>query len=90
MMVINGQFPAPLIEANEGDTIIVNVQNTMATGTGFRELFNNSYIFCTTYSYCFSIQTGVSIDFNLASHRSNADVTFSVYRWHVTKRNQLV
>lgn len=37
MMVINGQFPAPLIEVNEGDTVVVNVQNNMATGTGFRK-----------------------------------------------------
>jgi FtsP/CotA-like multicopper oxidase with cupredoxin domain len=36
-MVINGQFPGPLIEANEGDTIVVNVQNDMSTGTGIRK-----------------------------------------------------
>ena len=35
-MVINGQFPGPLIEANEGDTIVVNVKNDMSTGTGIR------------------------------------------------------
>ncbi|KAF9516469.1 multicopper oxidase [Hydnum rufescens UP504] len=34
MMVVNGQFPGPLIEANQGDTIIVNVQNDMTTGAG--------------------------------------------------------
>ncbi|KAF9516441.1 multicopper oxidase [Hydnum rufescens UP504] len=34
MMVINGQFPGPLIEANQGDTIIVNVRNGMTTGAG--------------------------------------------------------
>ncbi|KAG9079696.1 laccase, multicopper oxidase, benzenediol:oxygen oxidorectuctase [Ceratobasidium sp. 370] len=28
-----GQYPGPLIEANEGDTIIVNVQNDMSLGT---------------------------------------------------------
>ena len=38
MIVINGQFPGPLIEANEGDTIIVNVQNDLTTGTGIRKL----------------------------------------------------
>ena len=37
MLVINGQFPGPLIEANEGDTIVVNVHNTMSTGTGIRK-----------------------------------------------------
>ena len=36
MMVVNGQFPGPLIEANEGDTIIVNVQNHLTTGAGIR------------------------------------------------------
>jgi FtsP/CotA-like multicopper oxidase with cupredoxin domain len=36
-MVINGQFPGPLIEANEGDTIVVNVHNEMSNGTGIRK-----------------------------------------------------
>lgn len=27
MLVVNNQFPGPLIEANQGDTIIVNVIN---------------------------------------------------------------
>ena len=35
-MVINGEFPGPTIEANEGDTIVVNVQNDLSTGTGIR------------------------------------------------------
>ncbi|QRV84926.1 Multicopper oxidase [Ceratobasidium sp. AG-Ba] len=33
MLVVNGQYPGPLIEANEGDTIVVNVQNDMSVGT---------------------------------------------------------
>lgn len=33
MLVINGQFPGPLIEVNEGDTIRVNVQNSMSNAT---------------------------------------------------------
>ena len=37
MLVINGQFPGPTIEANEGDTIVINVQNDMSNGTGIRE-----------------------------------------------------
>jgi len=37
MTVINGQFPGPPIEVNEGDTIIVNVHNTLSNGTGIRE-----------------------------------------------------
>ena len=36
MLVVNGQFPGPLIEANEGDTIIVNVWNDLTTGAGIR------------------------------------------------------
>jgi hypothetical protein len=46
MMVINGQFPGPLIEANEGDTIIVNVKNDMFNGTGIRKY---SWRFIVTY-----------------------------------------
>ncbi|KAF7539416.1 hypothetical protein G7054_g2196 [Neopestalotiopsis clavispora] len=43
MMTINGQFPGPLIEANEGDTIIVNVNNraTNATAIHWHGLFQN-------------------------------------------------
>jgi len=37
MLVINGQFPGPTIEANEGDTIVINVQNDMSNGTGIRK-----------------------------------------------------
>ncbi|KAG8775201.1 laccase, multicopper oxidase, benzenediol:oxygen oxidorectuctase [Ceratobasidium sp. 428] len=33
MLVVNGQYPGPMIEANEGDTIVVNVQNDMSLGT---------------------------------------------------------
>ncbi|CAE7189797.1 unnamed protein product [Rhizoctonia solani] len=44
MLVINGQYPGPTIEANEGDTIIVNVQNDMSVGTTvhWHGLFQNS------------------------------------------------
>lgn len=45
MMVINGQFPGPLIEANEGDTIIINVQNDLSTGQGLRKCFADSLQF---------------------------------------------
>lgn len=37
MLVINGQYPGPLIEANEGDIIVVNVQNDLPTGNGLRK-----------------------------------------------------
>lgn len=33
MMLINGQFPGPLIECNEGDTIVVNVDNQAVNAT---------------------------------------------------------
>lgn len=35
MMLINGQFPGPLIECNEGDTIVVNVDNQAVNATSF-------------------------------------------------------
>ncbi|KAF9510184.1 multicopper oxidase [Hydnum rufescens UP504] len=34
MIVVNNQYPGPLIEANQGDTIIINVKNDLDTGTG--------------------------------------------------------
>ncbi|KAF9508509.1 multicopper oxidase [Hydnum rufescens UP504] len=34
MIVVNNQYPGPLIEANEGDTIIVHVKNDLDSGTG--------------------------------------------------------
>ncbi|KAF2755020.1 multicopper oxidase [Pseudovirgaria hyperparasitica] len=33
MVVINGQFPGPMIECNEGDTIVVNVRNEAVNAT---------------------------------------------------------
>ncbi|KAG6007274.1 hypothetical protein E4U21_006192 [Claviceps maximensis] len=43
MMLINNQFPGPLVECNEGDTIIVQVQNKAvnATSIHFHGLFQN-------------------------------------------------
>ncbi len=35
MMLINGQFPGPLIECNEGDTIVVHVDNQATNATSF-------------------------------------------------------
>jgi FtsP/CotA-like multicopper oxidase with cupredoxin domain len=35
MVVINGQFPGPLVEVNEGDTIIVHVNNQGINATAF-------------------------------------------------------
>ena len=35
MMVINNQFPGPLIRANEDDTIVVHVKNQAANATSF-------------------------------------------------------
>lgn len=34
MMMINGQFPGPMMEVNEGDTVIVNVKNSAKNATG--------------------------------------------------------
>ena len=36
MMVVNNLFPGPLIEANEGDTIIVHVKNDLDEGASIR------------------------------------------------------
>jgi FtsP/CotA-like multicopper oxidase with cupredoxin domain len=33
MLVINGQFPGPLIRVNRGDRVLVNVTNEMTNGT---------------------------------------------------------
>ncbi|KAH8676191.1 multicopper oxidase-domain-containing protein [Xylariales sp. PMI_506] len=43
MMTINGQFPGPLIEVNEGDTIVVDVQNLAvnATAIHWHGIFQN-------------------------------------------------
>lgn len=43
MMVINGQFPGPMIVCNEGDTIVVNVVNEAknATSIHWHGLFQN-------------------------------------------------
>jgi FtsP/CotA-like multicopper oxidase with cupredoxin domain len=33
VLVMNGQFPGPLIEVNEGDRVLVNVTNQLQNGT---------------------------------------------------------
>jgi len=43
MILINGQFPGPLIEANEGDTVVVHIDNQAvnATSIHWHGLFQN-------------------------------------------------
>ncbi|KAK1716255.1 multicopper oxidase [Colletotrichum lupini] len=43
MMLINNQFPGPLIECNEGDTIVVHVRNEAANATAihFHGMYQN-------------------------------------------------
>lgn len=43
MITIGGQFPGPLIECNEGDTLVINVENLSvnATAIHFHGLFQN-------------------------------------------------
>ena len=43
MMVINGQFPGPMVEVNEGDTIVAHVRNLAqnATSIHWHGLFQN-------------------------------------------------
>ncbi|RDA84646.1 hypothetical protein CP532_5702 [Ophiocordyceps camponoti-leonardi (nom. inval.)] len=43
MMLINNQFPGPLVECNEGDTLVIHVDNqaTTATAIHFHGLFQN-------------------------------------------------
>ncbi|KAF8601103.1 hypothetical protein BDV93DRAFT_546054 [Ceratobasidium sp. AG-I] len=43
MLVVNGQYPGPTIEANEGDTVIINVKNKLKVGTSihWHGLFQN-------------------------------------------------
>ena len=35
MLMINGQFPGPLIEANEGDTLVIEIDNQSSNSTSF-------------------------------------------------------
>ncbi|KAH8809234.1 multicopper oxidase-domain-containing protein [Xylogone sp. PMI_703] len=43
MLAINGQFPGPMIECNEGDTLVIEVDNQSANATSihFHGLFQN-------------------------------------------------
>ena len=43
MVVINGRFPGPLIRANMGDRLVINVQNSLPNGTAihWHGLFQN-------------------------------------------------
>lgn len=43
MLTINGQFPGPMIECNEGDTLVIEVENLSANSTAlhFHGIFQN-------------------------------------------------
>jgi FtsP/CotA-like multicopper oxidase with cupredoxin domain len=42
MMVYNGSFPGPLIEANWGDTLVIHVHNNLTNENGFVALLKSS------------------------------------------------
>lgn len=44
LLVINGQYPGPLIRANRGDRLLINLKNQLSNGTSmhWHGLFQNS------------------------------------------------
>ncbi|KAM0319649.1 hypothetical protein ACHAPQ_010273 [Fusarium lateritium] len=58
MLLINNQFPGPLVECNEGDTIVVHVENraSNATAIHFHGVTQCPIALNSTFSYKFHIK----------------------------------
>lgn len=86
-ILINGQSPGPLIEANEGDTIVVNVANYLNHGTSihWHGMFQNSTPFMdgiAGFSQC-PIPPGGSL-----TYRFKIEGQYGSYWWHSHSKMQ--
>ncbi|KAG8713350.1 laccase, multicopper oxidase, benzenediol:oxygen oxidorectuctase [Ceratobasidium sp. 395] len=82
MLVVNNQYPGPTIEANEGDTIIVNVKNKipkLGTSLHWHGLFQNGTAFmdgAAGITQCL-IPSGGSFQYKF-----KIDGQYGTYWWH--------
>ncbi|KAG8720147.1 laccase, multicopper oxidase, benzenediol:oxygen oxidorectuctase [Ceratobasidium sp. 394] len=89
MLVVNGQYPGPTIEANEGDTIVVNVQNKMpkvGTSIHWHGIFQNGTAWMdgpAGITQC-PIPAGGSFKYNFKIQGQ-----FGTYWWHAHAGGQL-
>lgn len=92
MMVINGQFPGPMIVCNEGDTVVVNVINQAqnATAIHWHGLFQNGTNFMdgtVGVTQC-PIATGQSYRYEFKVNGQAGSCKFDVLlAWRNTPRN---
>lgn len=55
MILVNGQFPGPLIEANTGDLLRINVENLMfnwSTTIHFHGIYQKNTTHVTRFPWC--------------------------------------
>ncbi|TNY20345.1 Cupredoxin [Rhodotorula diobovata] len=87
MLVVNGQFPGPLIEANNGDTIVVHVTNALdqPITLHWHGLVQKDTIWEDGPSGVTQCPIGVGKSYTY-SFPVNGDLEFGTYWWHAHRR----
>ncbi|KAF9174197.1 hypothetical protein BGX21_004910 [Mortierella sp. AD011] len=89
MLLVNGMFPGPLIEANTGDRIVVKVTNNMVNGTSihWHGMFQNgtNWMDGTTGVTQCPIPPGQSFTYNFTVPNQ-----WGTYWWHAHAASQYV
>ncbi|GAA5908699.1 hypothetical protein JCM5296_002680 [Sporobolomyces johnsonii] len=90
MLVVNDQFPGPLIEANEGDTIVVHVQNLLPQPVTihWHGLAQNGSNWQGGPSGVTQCPIGVleTYTYTFTVFRPNPEGQFGSYWWHAHRR----
>ncbi|KAG8220174.1 multi-copper oxidase laccase-like protein [Butyriboletus roseoflavus] len=88
MLVVNGQFPGPLIEVNSGDELIVNVFNNLPNGTTIHwhgQLQNGTnYMDGTSGITQCPIPPGMNFTYNFTINPNQ----YGTYWWHAHASTQ--
>ncbi|KAI9439400.1 multicopper oxidase 2A [Lactarius psammicola] len=89
MLVVNGAYPGPTIEANQGDRLIVNVQNNLSNATSihWHGLFQNGtnwYDGTSGITEC-GIPPGQSLTYNFTFGEFSGTTWWQCVRFHSTQ-----
>ncbi|BGP40987.1 hypothetical protein JCM10450v2_004993 [Rhodotorula kratochvilovae] len=87
MLVVNGQYPGPLIEANNGDTIVVHVTNALdqPITLHWHGLVQNQTIWEDGPSGVTQCPIGVGQSYTY-SFAVDSELEFGTYWWHAHRR----
>ncbi|GAA5967216.1 hypothetical protein JCM21900_003585 [Sporobolomyces salmonicolor] len=91
MLVVNRQFPGPLIEANQGDTLVVHVQNLISQPLtihwhGLAQNGTNPQDGPSGVTQC-PIPAGMSYTYRFTVFRNTPVGQYGTYWWHAHRRS---